>query len=85
MAMVHEHSVFNLGYVDEVDFREALDQDWYGLYRRKGYKIPAKYRKQYRMFKKERNKALILEFRKQSCKATLIRDILTLIKLLRLG
>lgn len=80
-----EHPVYNLGYIEADDFREVLDQDEYGLFRRKGYKIPNNWKKKYLFLKKQRNKELFKNFKRHCCMKTFINDILTLIKLLRLG
>ena len=75
--------------VPESDFREVLDQDYFGIYRRKGYKIPEKYKKRYKEFRKIRRYNIFhdmtLGFYKNCRFKTIFDDIILLIKLLKMG
>lgn len=82
--MYDEHPLYNLGHVDEPEFRETLDQDQYGLYKREGYKILPQYRKQYKEYRKERIRCIIQNFKRQTCKKTFIKDTILLIRLIRM-
>lgn len=82
------YGVLTLGTVKNKELKELLDQNKFGLYIRKGCKIPKKYKKEYKRYKKLRRYCIFnckYGFKKNTSIRTLISDIILVIKLLKKG